>query len=104
MGYEVFIISVILQAGCNEIEPSIVNVSWREEYEKEGENRNTKWENSRDRYGYTVLNIMKKQLLESGRNSAVQVAACIVCNWLLKTQNARNIVFFVDILAEVLKY
>ena len=47
---------------------------------------------------------MKKQLLESGRNSAVQVAACIVFNWLLKTQNARNIVFFVDILAEVLKY
>ena len=54
--YEVFFISVILRAGCNEI---VECVSWREEHEKEGENKNTKWENSRDRYGYMTLNIWK---------------------------------------------
>ena len=35
---------------------------------KKGENKNPKWENSWDRYGYMVLNI-KKHLLESGRIS-----------------------------------
>ena len=37
--------------------------------------KNTKIENSRDRYGYMVLNIYKKQLLESGRNNAIKVVA-----------------------------
>ena len=36
---------------------------------KEGENKSTKWEKSRDRY--MALNIRKKQLLGSGRNSAL---------------------------------
>ena len=31
----------------------------REENEKEGENKNKKWENSRDRLGYTALNIWR---------------------------------------------
>ena len=31
----------------------------REENEKEGENKNKKWENSRDRLGYMALNIWK---------------------------------------------
>ena len=30
-------------------------VSWRDEQEKEGENKNTKRENRRNIYGYTVL-------------------------------------------------
>ena len=34
---------------------------------------------------------MQKQLLESGRNSAMQVAALIICNLLLKTQNIPEI-------------
>ena len=34
-------------------------VLWQEEWEKEGENKNTKWENRRDRYGCMVLNIQK---------------------------------------------
>ena len=34
---------------------------------------------------------MKKQLLKSGRNSAMQVAAWIVCNFLLKAQNILEI-------------
>ena len=45
-------------------------VSWREDHEKEGENKNTQRENSRDRSGHMALN-MKKQLLEPGRNSAI---------------------------------
>ena len=74
VNYEVFLFSVILRAGCNEIEPNIVNCGMcyvREENEKkkEGENKSTKWEKSRDRY--MALNIRKKQLLGSGRNSAL---------------------------------
>ena len=34
-------------------------VSWWEEYEKEGESKNTKWENSRDRYECMALHIWK---------------------------------------------
>ena len=45
-------------------------VSRREE--REGENKNTKWKNSSNRYGYMVLYIYKKkQLLLSGRNKAM---------------------------------
>ena len=55
----------------------------REKHEKEGENKNTKWENGGE-IGHMILNI-RKQLLESGRNSAMKVAAWIVCNLLLKT-------------------
>ena len=59
--YEVFLIFVILRAGCNEIESIIVKcikcVSWGEEKEKEGENKNTKWENGRDRQGYMALTV-----------------------------------------------
>ena len=40
-----------------------------EKKKKEGENKSTKWEKSRDRY--MALNIRKKQLLGSGRNSAL---------------------------------
>ena len=45
MDYEVFLISVPLWAGCNKVESNIVTLEcilWREEDEKEGENRNTK--------------------------------------------------------------
>ena len=54
-----FFICVILWAGFNEIESNIVNcriVSWQE---KEGENKNTKWEKNRDRCGCMVLNIQE---------------------------------------------
>ena len=34
-------------------------VSRWEKYEKEGDNKNTRWEQSRDRYGYMVLNNWK---------------------------------------------
>ena len=37
---------------------------------------------------------IQKQLLKSGRNSAMQVAAWIICNLLLKTQNIPEIWFF----------
>ena len=37
----------------------------------EGENKNTKWENSRNRYGYMILYIWEKQLLVSERNNAM---------------------------------
>ena len=45
----------------------------------------------------------KKQLLESGRNSAIQVAARIICNLLLKAQHMPKIQFFVDFLADFWK-
>ena len=38
--------------------------------QEKGENGNIKWENSTDRYVYMVLKY-KKQVLESGRNSAM---------------------------------
>ena len=42
-------------------------MGWKkEENEKEGQNKNTKWENSREKYG---TKHMKKRLLESERNS-----------------------------------
>ena len=46
----------------------------------------------------------KKQLLVSGRNSAMSVAARIICNLLLKAQNMPGISFFVDFLADFWKY
>ena len=66
------------------------NALWREEYEKEGENK----KNIRDRYGYMLLNIRKKQLLESGKGSAMDVPAWLNRNLLFKgPKYARNIVF-----------
>ena len=59
---------------------------WWKEYQKD-ENKNTKWENNRDKYGYMALNIWKK----SGRNSAMYVAAWFICNLVLKTQNMPEI-------------
>ena len=58
--WSVFLISVILQAGCNEIKSNIVN--WRmclmaRRVKKEGEIKKTKGENSRGRYGCMLLNI-----------------------------------------------
>ena len=49
---------------------TVERVAWCEDWETEGENKNTKWENSRNRYGYMVCTL-KKQLLVSGRNSAM---------------------------------
>ena len=46
-----------------------------EKSKKKKVKKNTKRENSRDIYGYMVLNIYKKQLLESGRNNAIKVVA-----------------------------
>ena len=43
----------------NQILEILECVSWRQKYEKEGDNKNTKWEQSRDRYGYMVLNNWK---------------------------------------------
>ena len=53
----------------------------------------TKWESSRNRYGYMVLLHIKKLLcvIVSGGNSAMQVAARIICNLLLKAQNKPGI-------------
>ena len=48
----------------------VERVAWCEDWETEGENKSTKWENSRNRYGYMVCTL-KKQLLVSGRNSAM---------------------------------
>ena len=61
MDYEVFFISAILRASCNEIESSIINrgmclVAARV---NKGENKYTEWENSRDRYECMLLNILK---------------------------------------------
>ena len=62
MDYEIFLISVILRAGCNEIEANIVNCRMclvaRREAEK-GENKNIKSEKCRDRQGYMALNDVK---------------------------------------------
>ena len=55
------------------------------------ENKNTKWENNRDKDGYMTLKIWKKQSLQSGINSAMFVATWFICNLLLKTQNMPEI-------------
>ena len=60
LDYKVFFHLVLLRAGCNEIESNIVNCRmWivAGKVKKQGKNENTKWENSKDRYGYMVLNI-----------------------------------------------
>ena len=42
----------------------------REEHEKDGENKNIKWENSGDRYEYMALNIWKNS--NESQEEAVQ--------------------------------
>ena len=52
MDYEIFLLSVILRQTViksNQTLKIVECVSWREENEKEGENKNTKLENSRNR-------------------------------------------------------
>ena len=44
---------------------------------------------------------MQKQLLESGRNSAMYIAAWFICNLLLKTQNMPEIYSFI---VDIMKY
>ena len=54
----IFLISVILQVGCYEVESNIVSSRMcllARRIRKKGENKNIKWENSRDRYGCMVL-------------------------------------------------
>ena len=103
-----FLISVILYAGCNEIKSNIVNsriclVAKR--VKKEGENKNTKWENSRDRYGCIyVAKHIKKHLLESGRNSQWKKPHELSVISFLKIQNKSKIFILVDFLTDFLKY
>ena len=81
-----FFVSMILRAGSNEIESNIVNCRiWLvvRRVRKRRWKKNTKRENSRDIYGYMILNIYEKQLLESGRNNAIKVATWSICNLLL---------------------
>ena len=57
---------------------------------KEGENKNTKWGNSEDIWIYDTIHI-KKQLSESGRDSAMYVATWIIYNLLLNARNMSEI-------------
>ena len=59
IGYEVLFISVVLQASSNEIESNIVICRMclvARRVRKKSKNKNTKWGNSRSRYGCMVLN------------------------------------------------
>ena len=50
-----------------------------------------------------TLNI-QNQILKSGRMSGMKVAAFIICNLLLKTQNFQKYSFVIDFLADFMKF
>ena len=90
MDYEVFFISLMLQASYNEIVSNIVNCRMCFSGEK-SKKKNVKVKRKNEKIVETSMSIWyntykKKQLLGSGRNIAMS-AARIICNLLLKAQN-----------------